>query len=121
MDTAATGEKASGSRLAVSCLSSYRRQIDDGGALADTALLVQNSDNSSHGGEDPLCASVAIATYSGNRPPKITSERQQPTLRHAEFCVTSGPVFRGKLARAKMEGQEVSRVSPGVEDSSAAL
>ena len=44
----------------------------------------------------------------------------QPTLRHAEFCVTSGPVFRGKLASLKMEGRELFRVSPEMQDPSAA-
>jgi hypothetical protein len=48
-----------------------------------------------------LHASAATATYSGNRPPKTTSERLRPTLRHAEVCVTSSAVFRGKLRRSK--------------------
>lgn len=33
-------------------LGSYGSQIDGRGTLADTAFLVQNSDNFSHGGED---------------------------------------------------------------------
>ncbi|EUA65476.1 hypothetical protein I553_10773 [Mycobacterium xenopi 4042] len=38
-------------------------EVDGRCALADTAFLVQNSDNSSHRGEGPSCSSTAIAAY----------------------------------------------------------
>ena len=59
-----------------------------------------------------MFASAATATYFGNRPPKVTLEMRRPTTRHAEFCVTSSPVFRGKLDWSTVEARMRSGCRP---------
>ena len=63
------------------------------------------------GRDRDLLGEQAITEYVGEE----TANR-----RHAEFCVTSGPVFRGKLAKPKMEPGKVARSASRTEDRSVA-